>query len=84
MKVISETWSVSLERIQNFLLLQGAEHKERDRFVLGRVEIVVKAAAPRKIGRFSIPGTLVEFRGEDSETDKLYHSFFLNFISAGA
>ena len=83
MKQFYETWAISYGRIADFLCSQGAEHTEPSRFLFDRVEVRVTSLPPRRIGALSFPCTLMEFAGEDCETEKLHRRFVLQFISAG-
>ena len=81
---ISETWSISDERIRAFFLSQDdVRQKEDGIFSSGCCGIRLTPLPPRRVGRFDFPQTRVEFDGPDEETERIRRRFVLQFISAG-
>ncbi len=81
---ITETWSISYERISAFFSGQEDLRGEEDgRYFYGRCEICLTALPPRRLGRFSFPQTRVAFDGPDRDTETIHRRFLLQFISAG-
>ena len=82
--LISETWSISDERIRAFFLAQNdITEKENDIFSYRQCEIRLTPLPLRKVGRFGFPQSLVEFEGPDPDTAEIHRRFVLQFISAG-
>ncbi|MCR5138388.1 MAG: hypothetical protein K6C12_15075 [Oscillospiraceae bacterium] len=81
---ICEVWSISAERIRDYLLSQSdVLQKENDRFSCGLCELSLTALPLRKTGRFRFPQTKVEFSGPEDETLEIHRRFVIQFISAG-
>ncbi len=81
---ISETWSISDERIRAFFLAQNDIRKlENSIFSCGQCEIRLTPLPLREVGRFAFPQTRVEFDGLEPDVREIHRRFVLQFISAG-
>ena len=81
---ITETWSISHERITAFFSGQEDLRAEGEGcFSFGRCEIRLTPLPLRRVGRFCFPQTRVEFDGPEKESDAIHRRFVLQFISAG-
>ena len=81
---ITETWSVSSERIRDFFLTQNdARENEDGSFSFGQCEVRVSPLPLRRVGRFSFPQTHLVFDGPKEDTETIHRRFVLQFISAG-
>jgi hypothetical protein len=81
---ITETWSVSYERIAAFFLAQEELRPKGDGcFSFRRCEIRLTPLEPRRMGRFRFPQTRVAFDGPDEDAEEIHRRFVLQFISAG-
>lgn len=80
----SEIWSISAERISAFFASQDDVRQEGPRhYACGQCEVLIEVLPFRMVGRFHLPQTRVTFTGPDEDRERLYHRFFLQFISAG-
>ena len=81
---ISETWSISYERIRDFFLSQSEIRQNGDiGFFYGQCEIRLTPLPLRQVGRFRFPQTQVEFNGPEPDTEAIRRRFVLQFISIG-
>ncbi len=81
---ITESWSISYERIAAFFSDQEDLRAAGDgAFFFGDCEIRLTPLPERRIGRFSFPQTRVDFSGPDADTETIRRRFVLQFISAG-
>lgn len=81
---IREVWSISPERIADFLLSSGGVlHEDANAYCFNGCTVRVTVLPNGSIGRYSIPRTQVCFTGKDAETEKLHRAFFVRFVSAG-
>ena len=81
---ITETWSITYERIDAFFSgLEDVRAEEDGRYLFGRCEICLTPLPPRPMGRFQFPQTRVAFDGPEEETAAIHRRFVLQFISAG-
>ena len=81
---ITETWSISHERIAAFFSGQEDIFPIGDgRFSCGQCEIRLSPLPLRQVGRFYFPQTQVEFDGPEADADAVHRRFVLQFISAG-
>lgn len=80
---ICEVWSISPERIINFLLSRNGVPAEDGSYSFDGCTVRVTALPDGLIGRYPIPRTQVCFMGKDEETEKLHRAFFVQFASAG-
>lgn len=82
--LVRETWGLSLDRILGFLRSQADIIQSRDlSFRCGACEIRLTELPSQAFGAIRIPRTLVEFDGEDRDTESMRHRFFIQFLSAG-
>jgi len=81
---ISEVWSISVDRIREFFLMQNdVRQNEEDCFSCGRCVVRMTVLPLRQVGRFSFPQTRVAFDGPDEDVEAIHRRFVLQFISAG-
>ena len=79
-----ETWSLPLQRIEEYLLSQnGMEKIGENHYRFGTCDIVLTALPHGAIGPIPVPRTLVEFAGEGKDTQIIHRRFTLRFVSAG-
>ena len=82
--LFDEVWSYSVDRISEYFQNRGAE-SHGSAYVLGGAEIRLEELAERQVGSISFPQTRVIIEGDnDSEVERIYHAFYLNFLSGGA
>ena len=79
----SETWAVSLERIERFFLEQPDVESAADGFQYKSCRIRLTALPSRPLGPVTVPYTLVEMSGSDEDMETIHRRFFLRFVSAG-
>ena len=82
--IIQETWSISPERIREFLESQeGIQQCGLNGFLFGQCKIEVTILPDGRMGSICIPRTQVVFEGEKEETEVIHGRFVLRFLSAG-
>lgn len=81
--VIEENWAVSLPRLQAFFAGYPKMRHKGEAFFLDGCRVTLTALPPGSLGPFPVARTLVRFEGEEAQVRPLYHSFFLEFLSAG-
>lgn len=82
--LVRETWGLSPDRILGYLRSQADIVQSSELcFRCGACEIRLTVLPSRAFGTIHIPRTLVEFEGEDRDTEAMHRRFFLQFLSAG-
>lgn len=82
---IRETWGIPLNRIEAFFQSQSDVRTGGEGiYLFGDCEIRLTALPERGVGPLRFPGTQVEFRGPERDTETIRRRFVLQFISAGA
>ena len=83
--MIEETWSISGERITEFLLAQDDVRLVGDScFSFRQCKIYLKVLPQRVVGSLGFPQTQISFYGSEQDTEVIYRRFVFQFISAGA
>ena len=81
---ITEIWSISPERIDEFLLsIGGILQEDTGVYSFDGCQVRLTVLPDRMIGRFPICRTQVCFSGEKEKTEKIHWAFKLRFLSAG-
>ena len=79
-----EVWSYPIDRIKEYFTRCGAVSHDH-MWVIDEVVIQLFAIENRAIGPISLPQTRVVITGDnDADVEKVYHAFYLNFLSGGA
>ena len=76
-----EIWGYEYERIQEYLLSQGAAADE-DTYDLGACTVMLESLPDRQAGRLFFAQTRVCIKGSGAEN--FHHRFKLHFLSGGA
>ena len=76
-----EIWSYEYDRILEYFMENGAA-ASGSLLRLPGCTVTLQPQPGRKLGDLVLPRTRVIIEGEDSE--KVYHAFYLNFLSGGA
>ena len=79
-----EVWSYPVDRISEYFRSRGAS-SHGSAYLLDDVEIQLIALEDRAVGPISFPQTRVIIEGDsEDEVERIYHAFYLNFLSGGA
>jgi len=79
-----ETWSVSLQRARAFFREQPDVTEETANvFVFGTCRIELTELKPKGMGVWAAKRIKVYMEGEDSDVEKIYHRYFIQFLSTG-
>ena len=81
---ITEIWSISQERINEFLLaIGGIPLEDAGGYSFDGCQVRLTVLPDRMIGRYPICRTQVHFSGEEEKTERIHRAFKLRFLSAG-
>ena len=79
-----EVWSYPVDRISEYFMSRGAISHGSACSIDG-VVIQLLALEERMVGPLNLPQTRVIISGDsDADVEKVYHAFYLNFLSGGA
>ena len=78
----NEIWGYSYERIQEYLLSQGAK-VHGDVYHLANCVVTLERLPDRKVGELAFEQTRVHIEGPGAD-DFYHHHFKLKFLSGGA
>ena len=82
--VKEEIWSIPLERVRAFFLAQPDVAAEAaDRFRYESCRISVEPLSPALEGMWAAKRTRLRLEGREEDVARIYHRFFLQFLSAG-
>ena len=79
-----EIWSVPLGRVRDFFGKQSdVSQLEESAFSFGTCRICLTALPPSGNSMWVTDRTRLRLEGETADVTKIYHRFFLQFLSAG-
>ena len=82
--VKEEIWSIPLERARTFFLTQpDVAAEDTDRFRFESCRISLEALSPVLGGMWAARRTRLHLEGREEDVARIYHRFFLQFLSAG-
>ena len=82
--VKEETWSVSIQRARAFFREQEDVTEEGiNAFVCGSCRIRLTELKPKGMGIWAAKRIKLHMEGEDADVEKIYHRYFLQFLSTG-
>ena len=82
--VKEETWSVSIQRARAFFREQEDVTEEGiNDFVCGSCRIRLTELKPKGMGIWAAKRIKLHMEGEDADVEKIYHRYFLQFLSTG-
>lgn len=79
-----EIWSISIQRARAFFRDQKDVTEENENaFVFGTCRISLTELRPKGMGVWAAKRIQVRMEGEQEDTEKIYHRFFIQFLSTG-
>ena len=82
--VKEETWSVSIQRARAFFREQEDVTEEGiNDFVCGSCRIRLTELKPKGMGIWAAKRIKLHMEGETEDVEKIYHRYFLQFLSTG-
>ena len=82
--VKEETWSVSIQRARAFFREQeGVTEEGINDFVCGSCRIRLTELKPKGMGIWAAKRIKLHMEGETEDVEKIYHRYFLQFLSTG-
>ena len=82
--VKEEIWSVAASRARNFFRsLEDVTEESANVFLFGSCRVTITEMKPRGMGVWAAQRIRVNMEGEDADVEKLYHRFFMQFLSTG-
>ena len=82
--VKEETWSVSIQRARAFFREQEDVLEENPNvFVFGTCRVQLTELKPKGMGIWAAKRIKLHMEGEDADVEKIYHRYFLQFLSTG-
>ena len=79
-----ETWSVSIQRARNFFREQEDVTEESiNCFTYGTCRVTLMELKPKGMGVWAAKRIRVRMEGEDADVEKIYHRYFIQFLSTG-
>lgn len=79
----SEDWAVEYGRIAAFFRSQSDVRETEDGFAAEGCEILLTRLEDHRIGSLHFPKTNILLRGTAQDVNRIYHRFFMRFVSAG-
>ena len=81
--VVEENWSISPERVRQFLLSQPDVIAINAGFQYRACWILLTPVEGTLMGKWKQPRTMVRLEGEESDVKQMQRRIFLQFLSAG-
>ena len=82
--VKEEIWSVAASRARSFFRsLEDVTEESANVFLFGSCRVTITEMKPRGMGVWAAQRIRVNMEGEDADVEKLYHRFFMQFLSTG-
>ena len=82
--VKDEIWSISIQRARAFFREQEDVTEENaNTFVFGSCRIALTELKPKGMGVWAAKRIQVCMEGEDADVEKIYHRYFMQFLSTG-
>ena len=79
-----ETWSVPMQRARAFFRAQNDVTEESANvYLFGSCRIELTELKPKGMGVWAAKRCRVRFDGGDTDTETIYHRFFIQFLSTG-
>ena len=79
-----ETWSESIQRARNFFREQEDVTEESiNCFTYGTCRVTLTELKPKGMGVWAAKRIRVRMEGEDADVEKIYHRYFIQFLSTG-
>ena len=79
-----ETWSVSIQRARSFFRDQEDVTEESiNCFTYGSCRITLTELKPKGMGVWAAKRIQVRMEGEPEDVERIYHRYFIQFLSTG-
>ena len=79
-----EIWSISIQRARSFFREQEDVSEENaNLFTFGTCQIRLAELKPKGMGVWAAKRIQVRMEGEEADVEKIYHRYFIQFLSTG-
>ena len=79
-----ETWSVPMQRARTFFREQEDVTEESSNvYRFGSCRITLTELKPKGMGVWAAKRIKVHMEGDDADVEKIYHRYFIQFLSTG-
>jgi len=79
-----ETWSVPTQRVRTFFREQeDVTEESANVFLFASCRITLTELKPKGMGVWAAKRVKVRMEGEDADVEKIYHRYFIQFLSTG-
>ena len=79
-----ETWSISIQRARAFFREQeDVTEESANVYCCGTCRITLTEQKPKGMGVWAAKRIQVRMEGEDADVEKIYHRYFIQFLSTG-
>ena len=79
-----ETWGIAIDRARAFFREQEDVREEnRNLFTFGSCRITLTELKPKGMGVWAAKRTRVNMEGDEQDAEKIYHRFFIRFLTTG-
>ena len=79
-----EIWSVSIQRARAFFREQeDVQEESSNTYIFGSCRIQLTELKPKGMGVWAAKRIKVHMEGDDAEVEKIYHRYFIQFLSTG-
>lgn len=80
---VVENWSISIQRMREYFEGLPEAKIAADRILLSGCCVILVQLPDRTVGKLQFPCTRLEITGEEKAVNRIYHQFYLRFLSAG-
>lgn len=79
-----ETWSVSIQRARDFFREQSDVSEEGiNTYVFNTCRITLTELKPKGMGVWAAKRIRLHMEGAEADVEKIYHRYFIQFLSTG-
>ena len=79
-----ETWGIAIDRARAFFREQeDVQEENRNLFLHGTCRVALTELKPKGMGVWAAKRTKVVMEGEEADVEKIYHRFFIRFLTTG-
>ena len=79
-----EIWSISIQRARSFFRAQeDVTEESANAYCFGTCRVSLTELKPKGMGVWAAKRIQVRMEGDDADVEKIYHRFFIQFLSTG-
>ena len=79
-----EIWSISIQRARSFFRAQeDVTEESANAYCFGTCRVSLTELKPKGMGVWAAKRIQVRMAGDDADVEKIYHRFFIQFLSTG-